>query len=243
VRTLKITLEYDGSDFHGWQRQPGLRTVQSVVEEALSSLLCERVSVVGSGRTDTGVHALGQVASVVISGTMPEETITRGLNALLPLDVAALTVSEVEAGFHARFSAKARCYRYRIAFRKVPLRRRYVWNLRKPIDAELVREASANLLGKHDFTTFAVASSAKDENWVRVDRLEWSEHGDELVLEIEADRFLHHMVRIIVGTMVKVGQRVIGPDEIQKMLDQRDRRVAGATAPARGLCLVAVKYT
>lgn len=237
-----MIIEYDGADFYGWQVQPGMRTVQGVIEEKLKALLQRSVTLIAAGRTDSGVHALGQVANFHTDSPLDAKSIAKGLNSLLPNDVAVLEAVEVDGKFHARFDAKARRYRYRIARRRRAIGRQYAWTVGYPLDLSKIRKASELLLGRHDFASFSVFNPELKGFGCTITELNWREGSDELILDIEADRFLHAMVRTIVGTMVDVGRGKLPVDGVQKILEAKDRKLAGPTAPAKGLCLVEVKY-
>ncbi len=252
-RTLRLVLEYDGTGFHGWQAQPGRaerRTVQAVVELALERLLGEPVTVHGAGRTDAGVHALGQVASVVLErATMAPEAIRDGLNALLPEDVAVRLVEDAPAGFHARKSAIGKHYRYLLLCRqaRAPLLRRRVWHRRGRLDLEAMARAAVPLVGRHDFSAFRAAAGQAKHPVRTLRRLtvapDPAGEVEGLVrIDLEADGFLMHMARILVGTLVEVGRGRLAPEATAAILAGRDRRAAGPTAPAHGLYLVAVRY-
>lgn len=241
-RTFCLTIEYDGTDFYGWQVQPNRRTVQGVLQEKLGSILDQSVKLVAAGRTDTGVHALGQVASFEAKTRHGAETLERALNGLLPEDVGVSSVCQVPAGFHARFDALWRRYRYRISRRRKPLESKHVWFVHYALDVERMRRGTDLLLGEHDFRSFCSVDASEgsylsDVHWCR-----WAEHEDEIWFEIEADRFLHGMVRTIVGTSVDVGRGKVPPARMKEILEARDRRAAGMTAPACGLYLLSVAY-
>ncbi len=243
--TLKLTLEYDGTDFVGWQIQAEGRTVQEVVEKALAKLLGHEVRVTGSGRTDSGAHAPGQEVSLKTDRELPRDAYLKGLNAILPKDVAVVDVEEVPADFCARRSASKKRYVYRISNRKVrsPLRRRTHWELFRPLDVEAMREAAAHFVGEHDFSAFRAANCQAPTTVRRLFRLDVERRDDdEIVLVFEATAFLKHMVRNITGTLVEVGQGKRRPEEIPALLASRDRRLAGETAPAHGLVLERVWY-
>jgi tRNA pseudouridine38-40 synthase len=245
VRTLKLTLSYDGTRLVGWQRQAEGESVQGVLEDALARFEGAPVTVHGAGRTDAGVHALGQVASVEVSFAHDAATLTRALNAQLPEDVRVLSVEEAAPGFHARFSARSKSYRYCIRNGAVasPFERAYVWHVPQPLDVDAMRQAASRLLGRHDFSTFrSMGTDVPDA--VRTLRISdvLGDAGSLLTYEVSGDGFLRHMVRAIVGTLVEVGRGWRDPEQMDALLQARDRARAGATAPPHGLFLVSVDY-
>ncbi len=242
LRNIRLLLEYDGTGFSGWQFQPGRRTVQGVLQEKLGLLLKERVAVVGSGRTDAGVHALGQVANFKTKSQIPLQAFYLGLNRLLPGDVVVLEAAEAEPDFHARFDARRRRYRYQIITQRSPLRERFSWYIRYNLDFEVLQTLGRQILGSHDFTSFSSAQSEAENPMVEVFRADWRRSKDTVVFEIEADRFLHHMVRVLVGTMVDMARGKMDPDSFGDILRAKDRKRAGRTAPPQGLFLVKVTY-
>jgi tRNA pseudouridine38-40 synthase len=242
-RCLRATVAYDGTDFWGFQIQAEGRTVQGVLEEALQAITQERVRVVAAGRTDSGTHALGQVVAFRTQWRHTVGELHRGWNALLPKDVVAWSLEEVEAGFHPRFDARSRHYRYTVwnhPVRNPLLRHRALWESR-PLDLEAMKGAASLLVGEHDFGTFG--SPPKGNCTVRhVHRAEWSRNGECLYLDIEANAFLYRMVRSIVGTLIQVGCGEMTVGEFGSAFRAADRSLAGPTAAAHGLCLMAVHY-
>jgi len=238
----RLDLAYDGTDFWGWQIQPGSRTVQGVVEAALAELLGVEVRVTGAGRTDRGCHAAGQVAHFDYEGPRSRATIARGLAALLPVDVRLKAVTPAGATFDARRSATARAYRYVIARRPSPFNRRFAWALGERLDLAALRAASAGLLGEHDFRGFAVADREEQTGRCRVVRVEWTMAGGAYQFLIVADRFLTRMVRLLVGALVEVGRGRSAPGAVAARLDRPPIDPRPAAAPAAGLCLVRVRY-
>ena len=244
-RNLKFTIEYDGTDFSGWQVQPEMRTVQGVLEGALADLSGEVARVTGAGRTDAGVHALGQVASVATSLGLPAEKVGHALNARLPRDVRVVKVVDVPESFHARFDAVSRAYFYLIGGVESPVWRRNRWFVRAPLDEVGMRAALSFLEGEHDFSSFCLVGSEPDHHRCRVAEISLEcrvDFGGTVVLRIVANRFLRGMVRSIVGTLVEVGRGKILPSEFETILAARDRGAAGPTAPPHGLYLEEVRY-
>lgn len=244
MRRIRLIIEYDGTDYYGWQYQPNARTIQGIVEEQTGRIVNEKVTVIASGRTDAGVHALNQVAFFKTESSVSCEALQRGLNALLPHDIVVKEVSEAGDDFHPRYSATGKIYTYQILNRPYPsaLLNRFSWFIRAPLNIGLMNEAATHLIGEHDFSSFR-ASSCGAPHPVKTVRAAWfRKEGDLLVFEIEASGFLHHMVRNIVGTLVDVGTERMTTGYFKELLHSRDRRLAGITAPPQGLFLKEVKY-
>lgn len=240
---LRLTVEYDGTDFSGFQWQPGIRTVAGVLEEALTQLFAQPVKVTGAGRTDSGVHASGQVVSLATQTGFPLERLIVALRGVLPSDCSVREAALVGPDFSARFSALERTYVYAILTRAAPaaLLARYAYHVAGALDLEAMRSGAALLIGEHDFRSFA-AALPEAATTRRVKRLAIEPRGELIRIAIAADGFLHHMVRTIVGTLVECGLGRRDPAELPRMLSARDRAAAGHTAPARGLCLAGVRY-
>jgi tRNA pseudouridine38-40 synthase len=241
---IRLTLEYDGTDFVGWQRQLNGRSVQEVVERALAELLGVAVPVAAAGRTDAGVHALGQVVAFTAPRPLPAKAYVRGLSGLLPPDVAVVMAEEVAEDFDPRRWATGKRYRYLVVRRPVraPLLRRTHWELFAPLDVPAMRSATPALLGTQDFSSFQAFDCEAPHPRRTLRELAVFEEGELLKFEVEGTAFLRHMVRNIVGSLVEVGRGKRPPSWIAEVLAARDRRVAGPTAPAHGLTLVEVSY-
>jgi tRNA pseudouridine38-40 synthase len=245
LRTLKITIAYDGTNYVGWQRQAAGVSIQQLMEEACAPLAGGvPLAVAGAGRTDAGVHALGQVASLRLHTALPPDTLQRAINFRLPADVRVLAVEDAPAAFHARFAATGKCYRYRIAVAPVlpPFDRWFVHHAPEARDLDAMRRAAAGLIGRHDFASFHSADGDATDTTRTVRRLDVCPRSGEVALEIEGDGFLRHMVRAIAGTLIEVAAGRRSADAMSGILAARDRRAAGRTAPARGLTLVSVSY-
>ena len=245
MRTIKLIIEYDGSNYLGWQVQPEGPTVQGVIEDRLARLMGEKTHLEGSGRTDAGVHAMGQVAHFLTQSTLDTSSIQRALNSLVPDDIVIQSVEEVGEDFHARKNSISKIYEYHILNR--PLRsvfcREYTWHIPQRLDFDLMDKAAKSLIGEHDFAAFRSAGSSTRTTIRRVVRADWEKgRGGSLRFKIEASGFLKQMVRAIVGTLVEVGRGKVSPEEFQRILESKDRRKAGPTAPALGLFLKEVKY-
>ncbi|RMD97564.1 MAG: tRNA pseudouridine(38-40) synthase TruA, partial [Deltaproteobacteria bacterium] len=229
LRKVKMILEYDGTRFHGWQRQPRTRTIQGELEEKLSVIVRHPVRVVAAGRTDAGVHALGQVAAFETEGRVPLDAIQKGINALLRPTVVVREIEEVPLDFHPRFDAQGKRYRYRILNRSTPsaFEHHRAWHLRTPLDVEAMAAATAHLVGEHDFSAFRASDCDAKHPIRRITAARWQRVADLLSFEIEGRAFLKHMVRIIVGTLVDVGLGRCTPDRFREILEGRDRTRAG----------------
>ena len=242
--TFKLTIEYEGTAYAGWQRQLNQPTIQAAIEDALRRLTQTKITVIGAGRTDAGVHALGQVASFQSDRDFSPEEWTRALNAVLPEDISVRSTETVPADFHARYSAHDKLYEYRILNRRErsALDRDRAWHLYGPLDLDTMREAATLLLGRHDFSSFQGHPTDTKDPTCDLKRLDLAKTGDLVRLEAKADRFLKQMVRAIVGTLVEVGQGKRPPQSFKDILAAKDRRQAGKTAPPHGLYLVRVEY-
>jgi len=244
ARNIKLVLEYDGTAYHGWQRQRGQATIQAQVEDVLRMVSGERVSLIGAGRTDAGVHALGQVANFRTRSRLTAADFQRALNGLLPADIIVLEAEEAPEGFHARFGARAKRYEYRILNRELPqaVGRAYHWHLRGRLSLARVRRCLALVRGRHDFSSFRSTGSSAKSPVRHMFECGARREGDLVTLWFEADGFLRKMVRSLVATLVEVGQGRLGPEEFGMILAARDRARAAATAPPQGLFLSRVYY-
>ena len=245
IQNFKLTIEYDGSAYHGWQRQKNERTIQEEIEKALKTMTGRNVKVTGSGRTDAGVHALGQVANFSCDTALSADIFHRGLNSLLQKDIVISACKTVSKDFHARYDAASKTYLYKILNRPTPAAvcRQYAWHIRTKLDANAMRQALGHLIGQHDFKAFEGSGSPRSSTVRTVMKAELSEKGrGYLVVEITADGFLKFMVRNIVGTLVDVGLGKMTPDDFGRIFHSKDRNLAGATAPPHGLFLMRVDY-
>ena len=242
--TFKLTLEYDGTNYHGWQIQPNLPTIQGTIEAAIRKVAQHDVDVIGAGRTDAGVHALGQVAHFSTTSQLTAEEWHRALNGLLPPDIAVLAVEQVPDMFHARFAAKSKLYRYQILTRvhRSALSRSKVLHYPYPLDLAAMQEASRAFVGTHDFSSFQGSPTDTENPVCTITRLTIERFGDEIRFEVEANRLLKQMVRAMVGTLLEVGRGKLKPGDVAEILTVKDRTKAGPTAPAHGLYLVRVDY-
>lgn len=250
MRNLKLILSYDGSEYSGWQIQPGHATIQGTLASAIGRLTGENVLPQGSGRTDAGVHALAQVASFVTASTIPVENFVKALNDILPPSIRVLESVEASTEFHARKAARAKTYRYRILRSPVcsPFLARYVWHFPYPLNEKDMAKAAGEVIGEHDFTSFAAVDPERGREDSEVSNVRtimdsgWNRDGEEFIYTVRGTGFLHHMVRNLVGTFVLVGKGTVPIDDFTSILKSHNRSVAGPTAPASGLCLVGVEY-
>jgi tRNA pseudouridine38-40 synthase len=242
--TVKLVLEYDGTSYAGWQRQPDHLTIQEAVEQAIRQISQATVSIIGAGRTDSGVHARGQVASFLTDLDWPASNWMRALNAVLPKDIAIRSSTLMDYGFHAQHDARGKLYTYRILHRptRPTIDRAFVWHIYKPLDETAMQQAAATLIGSQDFSSFEGSLTDNNNPICHLQRLAIIRHDDQIHIEAYADRFLKHMVRTIVGTVVEVGLGKRTPDSLTEVLTARDRRAAGQTAPPQGLFLMRVDY-
>lgn len=242
--TIKLTIEYDGTAYAGWQRQPNQPTVQAAIETALTRITQQPVSVIAAGRTDAGVHARGQVASFQSNTGIPVHKWKLAINSALPHDISVVASEEVSDSFHARYSAKEKLYEYRIS--RYPVRpaidRHRVWHLPNNLDIQAMRDATSGFMGRHDFTSFQGRLASTSDPICVVSKLSLSSDLTAISIQIQANRFLKHMVRIIVGTLSEVGRHKRSPSCIPEILQAKDRRAAGETAPPQGLYLLQVLY-
>ena len=255
MRNLKLILSYDGADFAGWQVQPGQTTVQGALASAIGRLSAENVLPQGSGRTDAGVHALAQVASFQTASAIPAENWVRALNDILPPAIRVLEATEAAPEFHARKSARAKTYRYRIYRGAIcpPFLARYVWHYPYPLEESAMIAAAGVVVGEHDFTSFAAVDPERVERMAAEENTHttnirtifssvWAREGDELIYIVRGSGFLHHMVRNLVGTFMLMGKGTVALEDLRRILEARERNAAGPTAPASGLYLVGVEY-
>jgi len=264
MRNLKLVLAYDGSEYSGWQVQPGAASIQGTLASAIGRVTGEKVLPQGSGRTDAGVHALAQVATFSTGSPIPAQNFVRALNDALPAAIRVLQASEAAADFHARKSARAKTYRYRMYRSDIcpPFLARYVWHYPYPLDEKAMAVGAEVVIGEHDFTSFAAVDPERNalatgnrgseseggaqapalSNMRQIFNSQWYRDGDEFVYTVRGSGFLHHMVRNLVGTFLLVGKGTLQPEDMTRILQARNRSAAGATAPAAGLYLVEVEY-
>jgi tRNA pseudouridine38-40 synthase len=244
MRNIKLLIEYDGTNYCGWQRQLNGITIQEIMENTLYKITSEKTHIIASGRTDSGVHALSQVANFKTESKIEDISFLKAFNSLLPKDIVVKDAITVDDNFHSQHNAKSKIYRYYILNRSYPssFDYRFSWHIRYPLNIDEMREGGAFLKGNHDFSSFR-SSTCEAKNPVRtLSRLDIEKAGDKIILWFEADGFLKQMVRNIVGTLVFVGNGRFKPQTMQKILENRNRTFAGPTAPPQGLFLVEVKY-
>jgi len=244
MRNIKITLEYDGTDYYGWQRQKNALSIQGLVEKVLKKVLREKINLIGAGRTDSGVHAKGQVANFRTRSELSLERIQKALNANLPKDICIKRIKEAKKTFNARFDTVGKLYRYEIysGGEKMPLSRRYSLQIPYKLDVKAMRKAITKLLGKHDFSSFRSSNSNTKTSVRTIKKVSVRKNARRIIIDIEADGFLYNMVRVIVGTLVEIGRGKLSPLSMRKILSARNRSLAGPTVPARGLMLIKVRY-
>ncbi|MCK6485290.1 MAG: tRNA pseudouridine(38-40) synthase TruA [Phycisphaerae bacterium] len=246
MRNLRMIIAYDGSEFHGWQSQPGMRTVQSILEQAVRRVVRHQVAIIGAGRTDSGVHAAGQVANFFTIRDIPARNLLRAIGSRLPKDMSLEDVRDVPLTFHATHSAMCKLYRYRVFAsprRPVTLHaQRYTYHFWHRLDIDRLRAAAAVLVGRHDFTSFASKGNDRTHNVRCILRCDVFRVGDEIRFDIEGDGFLYNQVRNIVGTLLEIGRGLWPVERMSEILAALDRTAAGPTAPARGLSLQWVRY-
>lgn len=241
MKNYKLHIQYDGSDYSGWQIQENSKTVQGVISDSLNVLLREKVNLIGSGRTDAGVHALGQVANFKLESSLDIYRFTHSLNSILPKDISIIKIEKVRENFHARFDARERSYLYLISKIKSPFYHRY--SLQKnEVDITRLNEIGKVFLGQHDFTSFCKKKSEVENKICNVTSLHWRETGNFYLFFIHADRFLHGMVRTIIGTIFKYENAINAGDRVKAILEAKDRETAGESVEAKGLYLYKVKY-
>lgn len=242
--TFKLTIEYDGTDYHGWQVQPGMTTIQGTLQKAVKRIVGKGVHVMGAGRTDSGVHALGQVASLQAEFSHPPDTLRRALTSILPPDIVVTAVEEMDNDFHAQRWAKWKRYRYTLLTRPYPsaIERRYTLFVPRPLQIESMAEAARVLIGTHDFSSFQAAHGSVESPVRTVLVAEFRQEGDHLSFEIVAGGFLRHMIRIIMGTLLDVGRGRLRPEDLKAILEGKDRTHASKTISPHALCLLEVGY-
>jgi tRNA pseudouridine38-40 synthase len=244
MRNVKLIIEYDGTNYHGWQSQINALTVQDVIQEAIKKLTGEQCSLIGSSRTDVGVHAMGQVANFHNTSTIPPERFSYALNSVLPDDIVIRKSEEVDTNFHSRYCAKGKKYRYLIYNCTQPsaLMRNRAYHVPCKLDLQLMQQAALHFLGKHDFSSFRASGSSVKTSERTIHHVSVKKDENLISFEISGDGFLYNMVRIIAGTLVEVGRGRIAPDDIPSIICSRNRSKAGKTAPPQGLYLVEVYY-
>ena len=237
-----VEISYDGAQYHGWQRQENAVSVQQVVEEALSLILRAEITITGSGRTDTGVHCGQQYFHIDLENELDRPELLYKLNSLLPADISVNGLFPVDPAAHARFTALSRSYEYRITRRKDPFLKGYAYHFYKPLNVALMNEAASTLLGEHDFEALSKVKTDVDNFYCEISEAQWTLEGNILVFKVTANRFLRGMVRAMVGTLLEVGQGKLSVEQFRRVINSKDRRQAGSSAPAHGLFLTSVRY-
>lgn len=239
---VRLLIEYDGTDYTGWQIQKGQRTIQGEIEAALNTVLQSTMRITGAGRTDTGVHARGQVAHLDINELIELNKLQRALNGVLYKDIRIKGISTASDEFHARYSAKARKYLYQISRTPLALLRNFSWYLPYSLNLDFMAEAASYIIGKHDFRSFCRTISTVKHHYCTIEHAQWIEEGEIIKFSIKANRFIHGMVRALVGTMVDVGREKLNCNDFQNILESQNRIYAGQSAPAKGLILDKIFY-
>lgn len=244
MSNIKLVIEYDGTNYCGWQRQVNGISIQQVIEEAITKVTNQKITIHGSGRTDAKVHAKGQVASFKLESSIPPKNIYKALNQVLPDDIKCLTSEEVSEDFHARFSAIGKHYQYIIINRDVKsaINRNYIMNVRDNLDIEKMKQGATHFNGTHDFVGFMATNSSVKNTIRTIHKISVKSYEQQILIDVWGNGFLYNMVRIIVGTLIEVGKSTIKPQEVQSIISQKDRKLAGKTAKASGLTLVEVFY-
>lgn len=244
MRNIKLAIEYDGTNYAGWQIQKNAKSIQGTLESALKRIIEEKVRLISCGRTDSGVHAIGHVGNFKTKSKIPLSNLQRGLNSILPRDIVIKEVKEVALNFNSRFDAKSKVYRYTILNRSYPqaLCRNYFYYIPYKLDLDMVKREAKCLVGRHDFKSFQAADKKERSSIRTIKKLEVKRKKDVIEVEIEADGFLYNMVRNIVGTLIEIGRGRFKAGSMKKILKAKNRDLAGPTAPAKGLCLAEVKY-
>ncbi len=246
MRNIRLLIQYEGTRYQGWQRQESSdNTIQGKLEKLLGQMCGEAIELQGSGRTDAGVHAQGQVANFHTSSSMPVEEMLRYMNGYLPQDIAVIEVSEASPRFHSRLNATGKCYQYQVWNSEVPnvFLRRFALEYPQPLDLDAMRKASAYLLGEHDFKAFTSTKKGKKSTVRRIDRIGIEQNGSLVTFTFQGNGFLYHMVRILMGTLLEVGSGQRAADSMSELIASKDREKAGALVPAKGLTLVKVEYS
>ncbi len=244
IRNIKLTIQYDGSDYSGWQIQPGKKTIQGLLTEAVRNLVGGDVRLFGASRTDAGVSALGQVGLVQIDSPIPTENLAKAITDKLPPDIMVIEAAEVPNGFDLMGAVKSKLYRYTIFNGRIRpvLQIRHCWHIPEKLDTAAVAEGAKLLIGKKDFKSFAAAADTRESSVRTIFNCDVARDNERIYIDTEGDGFLYNMVRNIVGTLVEVGRAKLKPEKITKILEAKDRTAAGPIAPAAGLCLMWIKY-